>query len=644
MHSYLIKLVILIAGLSLASANLYKRTPIDTFVPNESAPDAKNDVSDVRYLGYGVLTHLGADTHCTAIILTYTQYLVAASCVSGQASEYELSLIGSNYGLLGTAQVQSIRNHDSYDKATFANNLAIVTVEDVLSLGGRMRGIIADYPAAWINRYLVASSLSSTNPVTPAEPQVVSVPNSNSALCASYSPLFAANQDDYLCMDNTIASPEYSNCVTGYNAVVGVVNRNLDFAALYSFSVSAESNGLSSSGNTVLSYYTFLRNYIPWIESVTGKDSVGVMPVTAAGYTLPNTPITYAAVPASPAGGGYVALDGINLNDASCGAFGSGNTQPLAKALGDGTGNGPVEIVHSTETISTTVYETETEMVSAETTNVISTTTTETSTTTSTVVTTSTKFITSTSVLETTQTVVQDQNGNGSPNPADNNNIVINLNNDQPNNGGIGQTVTVTATATATLSGFTTVIQTSVQTVTASVFISESVVPGDNTIIVTASVVTAPPATTETVTTVSTEIVSSIYVVTAIPAGDHKPIINETVVSTVTEYVEPSATQPVSEESLKESSSVINVGASENISSSNTTVEADKHDSKLSPGIIAAIIAGALLMLALLGYYIWRKRKNASKEDIPRVERWMFEQNNARYSKASSFTRYARNY
>ncbi|KAJ1881850.1 hypothetical protein H4R99_000654 [Coemansia sp. RSA 1722] len=634
------KLAIAIAGLSLATAALDKRAPLATNVPDSIAPDAKHDVSDIRYLGYGELIHNGSDARCTAIIVSRTQFLVAASCVSGTASDYELAVMGSNNGYFNTAKVQAIRKHDGYDATTFANNLAILTVDDVFPEGGTMRAIISDYPKVWTNRYLVSYSLSSTSPVAPADPDAISVANSNAAQCSEYSPLFAANPDDFLCMEDTIAAPGNANCVTGYNAVIGVTQNTLNFAALYSYSVSSSADGLCASGATVLSYYTLLRNYIAWIESVAGKDSVGVLSLTDPGYTLPSAPMTYAAVPASPAGGGMVAADGFNLSEA--------DTQPVAKALGDDSQNGVTEIVSSTEIISTTVQTTKVEVISAQTTNVITTTTTQTDTATSTEVITSTEVATSTSVIETTVTVGQDQNNNnnGSQNPS-NNNVIINLANGQAdNNNGQAQTVTVTATATATLSGFTTVTEHSVQTVTASVIMSASVAAdGGTTIMVAATTLAAAAADTVTVTTVSTEIVSSVYTVTAVPTNAQGEAIGGTVISTVTEYIGSSTTWIASQTLYSDTLSMFNVGASEDNS---TAVDTDESKSKLSPGVIAAIVIVVLLLAAALAYYIWRKRRNAKNDTVPRVEQWMFEHNNRRHSDAlsyaPSYSEYPKNY
>ncbi|KAJ2883033.1 hypothetical protein FB639_002260 [Coemansia asiatica] len=644
----------MVAGLSLASAQLFKKAPLATNVPDYIAPDQKNDVSDIRYLGYGELIYSGSDAHCTAIMLSNTQALVAASCVQGAASNYQVAVMGANNGYINTAKVQSIQLHKGYDSTTFANNLAILTIDNVYP-SGTMRGIIADYPTGWTNRYLVSYSLSSVSPVNPAEPQSVAVPNTNSAACSSNSPLFAANPDDFVCMENTIAAPGgKANCVTGYNAVIGVTQTNIAVGALYSFSVSNSVDGLCPSGGaTVLSYYTVLRNYIPWIASVVGQDSIGAMPVKDAGYTLSSAPVTYAAVPASPAAGGMVAQDGFNINATSNEPISLANQLLKAAPVGN---SATTVVTTSTEIISITDHTTDTKVVSAQTTGTTSTTTTITDTMTSTTVMTLTETATSMSIVETTVTVTQSQNANGSQVSGNGgqNNIAINLDNGQGNNnnnGGIAQTITVTATATATLSGFTTITESTVTTVTASIYMSASVAANGATTVMAAAATVAPPSTdTVTVTTVSTDLVTSIFTVTAIPTGAHqKIIVARTVISTVTQtitadtsgtitqYIAATASESGSQVSASNSSSkIINAGAAE---SNATTVDDKDSKSKLSAGAIAGIVIAVLLLMALLGYYIWRKCKNGDFNSVSRVEQWMFNHNTSRrYSDAPTYT------
>ncbi|KAJ1812887.1 hypothetical protein LPJ56_003673 [Coemansia sp. RSA 2599] len=452
-------------------------------------------------------------------------------------------------------------------------------------------------------------------------------------------------------MDNTITAPGRASCVTGYNLVVGVAQQNIASGALYSFSVSDSADGLCGTGATVLSYYTVLRNYIPWIASVVGESSIGAMPVTDPGYALTNVPATYAAVPASPAGGGMVAGDGFNLNSGTGEAVNQGVT-PKAGQESPAVNEPEVQVVSSTVTISITEQVTEFEMISAQTTNTISTTTTETDTTTATTVTTSTETATSTSVVQETVTVTQTQNANGQQASGNggSNNIAINLDNGQANNnGGVAQTITVTTTATATLSGFTTVTETGVTTVTASVFMSASVAAdGATTVVVAVSTMDPPSADTVTVTTVSTELITSVYTVTAVPTGGNGEALAGTVVSTVTEtvtantsgtiteYVGGSASESDPKKSDKQSSSIANATASED---SDTTVDDSDSGSKLSSGAIAGIVIAILLLLVLIGYFIWRRRsKKANEAGVTRVKEWMFNHNNKRYSDAPTYT------
>ncbi|KAJ2636255.1 hypothetical protein GGF40_003115 [Coemansia sp. RSA 1286] len=599
------------------------------FGPNGVAPDEKNDISDVRYLSYAQLLYKGQDTSCVVIPLTNTQGIVAANCLeattgSSTASDYTVAVMGSNYGLVKEVGVSLITNHPSYTKGSFANNLAILTYGDPYEGASGYKGIIADYPQGFGDVYYVKYTMESGNPFKAGEPEMRPYLATESGPCNSSSPLFQANFENFACNYANIPSSNSDGCVTGYSAVIGRDGNSIAFAGLYSYSIGDATNGLCGSTDPVLSYYTLLRNYIPWITSVIGgDDKISVMYTEKAGRTASTAPSNFAFVDASAAGGGLVARNGLAEQPAK------EVVAPISRAAASpvSVAAATSEIVQTvlstqvttlTQTITEETTTTDSTLLSTETTTTISTTTTSTTVETSTSVTTSTSVVASTSTV--TVTSINAQNANGDNNGGGNS-IAINISNG--GNPANGQVVTVTATTTETVSEIQTMTETSVMTVTASVILSQSIVPGENNPIVVTQPVDVDPATeTVTFTSVTTSVVRSIYTVTAVPTGSvGGEAVPTTILTTVTVTESPTDN---SSSDADVSSKPISAGASED----DQSVAVDDTEKKsLSPGIIAAIAIICAILLGLLLWFLWR-RKNKNKEDpLSRVRRWMFERN-----------------
>ncbi|KAJ2375453.1 hypothetical protein IW150_002540 [Coemansia sp. RSA 2607] len=652
----------MVAGLSLTvnASALFKRQGVAA--PTGIAPDATNTLSDVKYLDYGILLANNKDSGCAMVRLTKTAGVVAAHCFEWDANNstnvlnYQIALMGANNGPLGAKSVTNVKRYPYYNPDNYANNLAIVYFANDQTDGSDYSGIIADYPSSWKNDYLVKYSLNNDNPMTPNTPQTIQYLATETADCTAASDLFASESENYICNFPNVASPQNPGCNTGYSLVAGVVENNIAWGAIYSFSTGDSTNVLCGSQLPMLSYYTILRNYVPWFQEVLGNTATRAMPVTDASYTAPQASNEPTNIRANVNSGSanYISRDGNTNKALSETEYNNRpnaykNVNQVAKANSISVTESSqqvstsVEISTSVVLVSSTVVVTDSTMLSAQTTQTFTTTDTSTTVQTSTETTTSTEVVTSTATVTTTAVVTGTVNAaaNGSNGAGNSIGIVV--------NGGSDNTVTVTSTSTQTVSAIQTVTETSLMTVTASVIISESVIPGGGTSIIIGAT-TVPPAVAETVTVtdVSTSVVTSIFTVTAVPTGYYGvtmtategPVSTITVTETVASYIQGTvasgAVTSSSESSSEEEASstgVYSLGASENVS----TTAKPEEKKKLSAGVIAAIAILALLAAAIL-FYLWRKRKNQGdgymndENGLSRVRRWLFNRENNYYA------------
>ncbi|KAJ1799901.1 hypothetical protein LPJ59_001505 [Coemansia sp. RSA 2399] len=249
----------------------------------------------------GVLLIDGAQTSCMVALVNEAYGFVSAACLmpSGSttaiaASRLTLAINGLQSS--GQLSVNAAVVHPSYDATTLANNIGIVYFD--INKGGKSdSGNSTSVAAAKCDitkTYLERRTLSSLSPLTwNTPPSIVAFTSNSDDVCSIGSPVYAANQDDFIC-NNAVASPGsgLSSCALplglGYTAITSVSALP---SAVYSHSV-VFGDGLCSNSKMV-HYYVVLNNYLAWAAQVVQTlESSGVSAKadnTAAGFSM-NSP------------------------------------------------------------------------------------------------------------------------------------------------------------------------------------------------------------------------------------------------------------------------------------------------------------------------------------------------------------------
>ncbi|KAJ2693965.1 hypothetical protein GGH99_000899 [Coemansia sp. RSA 1285] len=171
-------------------------------------------------------------------------------------------------GVSGAYKATKVTHHPDYNPDTYANNIAVMQFTAIP--GFDFTKAIADWPAEWKQYFFVHRSLTNVMPYVFNDPKVsvVDVGADDTSGCTSASAIYAANTDNYICNMLTVPSYVNTNCVAPYGSVYGVADPNpAQLGAVFSHSAIYGTSGYCGKG-PIYNYYLILRNYIPWIESV----------------------------------------------------------------------------------------------------------------------------------------------------------------------------------------------------------------------------------------------------------------------------------------------------------------------------------------------------------------------------------------
>ncbi|KAJ2869297.1 hypothetical protein GGI22_000345 [Coemansia erecta] len=278
-------------------------TPGNKFTLSEyiKSLDKRDSASDGPVINFlstlhdGLLVKEGEQTFCGVIPITEKYAFAAASCfnfVDGKLddnTDYKVYLSGTGYEKPVLMDVTSIEARDDYDPNTFANNLAILTINN--SQGNTFANNIGEPASAWATVNYIQQSLvedlSSWN-----APDIYSGTSIDTDACKSASSLYKANSGTLSCNSQTRTSFINSNCKTPLKFAVGSSGGKFAVVGLYSYSAISGSpeEGFCGSDNTIVSYYTNLYDYVPWASETIGA-TVNVIHVNTEDMSIPTDDI-----------------------------------------------------------------------------------------------------------------------------------------------------------------------------------------------------------------------------------------------------------------------------------------------------------------------------------------------------------------
>ncbi|KAJ2658449.1 hypothetical protein IWW48_004029 [Coemansia sp. RSA 1200] len=222
----------------------------------------------------------GQQTFCGVIPFTQEHAFVAANCFGPEATEndittgYQVMLSGPGYETPRPIGITGVAINKHYNNSTFANNIAILTLDNAGGQTTTLETKIGDLPSEWPYYYFVQHSLTENLGQWNSIGTAGSSPTVNFNPCTESSSLFGANKEALICSTLLRRSFIHLECNTPYKYVVGSDSlNNSAIIALYSYSSipSTAFNGFCSNDGGIMNFYTNLMNYIPWAERVVNE-------------------------------------------------------------------------------------------------------------------------------------------------------------------------------------------------------------------------------------------------------------------------------------------------------------------------------------------------------------------------------------
>ncbi|KAJ2761566.1 hypothetical protein H4S06_001134 [Coemansia sp. BCRC 34490] len=564
-----------------------------------------------------------SQTYCEVMMSSQTVGVAAASCFDYVNNEVNpnigytvlVSTGTAEGGVSGAYKATKVTHHPDYNPDTYANNIAVMQFTAIP--GFDFTKAIADWPAEWKQYFFVHRSLTNVMPYVFNDPKVsvVDVGADDTSGCTSASAIYAANTDNYICNMLTVPSYVNTNCVAPYGSVYGVADPNpAQLGAVFSHSAIYGTSGYCGKG-PIYNYYLILRNYIPWIESVSQatvstyhiSGSTSYAAASDSGYVMDNPGNTVSGVYVV---GNYTA--GTMVSAVPVATSTSAINSVLQQSEVDNVVSTEMITFTTTDIVSSTdIYSvTETESATATVSETTTFETTDVILVTSTIETTSTVLVTSTTVELSIMTVtataviptaIGATNSIISP-------LIISVTDVSIMTVGNGnvETTTVTVHDTVVVSEGAAGVQT-IEAQTATV--TETVTAAATTVYMTSVVTETEAAVTSTSTATFTDFdFITIYT-------------TESFVSTVTVVSTGPESTATPTESL--SSTQAQTTVTSEVSSSES-VDSDMDNQTKDTGIPAWMIALlVLLSLALISLVVWfilyRRRKQRAKEQAEMV-------------------------
>ncbi|KAJ2780581.1 hypothetical protein H4R18_003376 [Coemansia javaensis] len=235
----------------------------------------------------GVVLGAGKQTSCAVALVSAVHGIAAANCLvtkNGTA----VSPAGMTIAMYGSSvsqvvAVSSVVIHPGYDPKTLANNVAVV----MFSITGSAAPVsnVSLTSSAWDDSCLLRRTL--LDPARPRwnNPLMARLSDSGKDLCLAVSPLYAANQGDFIC-NNLAALPDQlsATCKLPYGLGYGAIkDQGTVPMAIYSHTV-VVGNSLCST-SPMAHYYTVLKNYMAW-ASQTAADQAKSLAIDTGKYVM----------------------------------------------------------------------------------------------------------------------------------------------------------------------------------------------------------------------------------------------------------------------------------------------------------------------------------------------------------------------
>ncbi|KAJ1990421.1 hypothetical protein GGI25_003531 [Coemansia spiralis] len=556
--------------------------------------------------------------------------IAAASCFNYIDKEIDLSpgymvvtSTNAQVTTVGQLQVAKASPHPHYDSGTYANNIAVLRLNSNEEI--RFTNEISDWLSNWTQYSYVYNSLASTTPYKFNSPIVDTfAPTSDSAVCSEASAVYAQNEQDFICSTFNVTPDSATACAVPFGSVYGGTNSDSAIlGAIFSHSAIYGDEGYCGSG-PIYNYYTVLRNYIPWINEQYGgqistyhtANAISYIPASNVSYQM-NNPT--ASINSNYQLVGYVTLDNDKLQRRDTISYISGFLLQDQVLLKSGVEAKPrigvvaISQVNSNEEVTSTsiVTQTSTEITSSTLTETTTTTLSSTSAATTTAVlsTTTTLTTTSTSVLTLTSvqlSVITVTATNIAPNVIGATNsivspIIVSVTDISIMTVGNGQTKTITVTAYNSQSNSGQIITQSMPDITVTVSQTATVTEAAQSVTVTETTTLTPlvmaPTSTLTLTDIDFQTLvstaTSILTTTAIPDIPTLSMIAPTSTSNSIPIVQPTE------------------------SSSNNKLDSTNTNNKKKPPaslIVAVVVISLLLLGVIIGFFLYRKRKQRELE------------------------------
>ncbi|KAJ2501023.1 hypothetical protein GGH96_002244 [Coemansia sp. RSA 1972] len=234
--------------------------------PSSVAEADTSDSTPIDFLNDGVLLVSGKQTSCEIAFISKQHGLLAANCLFTDNNQplYSDDLTVATHGSEESEviAVEGLVIHPDYDSQSLANNIAVVvftTDSDKISDPKAPLNT-----TKWDDRALFRRVLADTDGPVWNDPLLGRVTDEGQDLCNIASPIYAANNNDFICDQGSIAPGDpISSCKLPFGMSYGaVLNQGTAPMAIYSHTV-VFGDGLCSSSKKV-HYYTILRNYLAW--------------------------------------------------------------------------------------------------------------------------------------------------------------------------------------------------------------------------------------------------------------------------------------------------------------------------------------------------------------------------------------------
>ncbi|KAJ2746117.1 hypothetical protein GGI20_001602 [Coemansia sp. BCRC 34301] len=206
-----------------------------------------------------VLFKNGQQTSCELALIDQSSAFIAASCIPGSTTQYEIFFESSRYQKASSSLVSAVHMHPGYDATTYANNIAVVT----FTMDGKWTNAVSVNRDEWTDALFVRRFRDDGRWRAPV---VDSGAWGGFQGCALSSGIYASNQRDFLCSSQSAQG----TCGLPFGSAYGVVIRDMATAALHSHSV-VRGDTLCGAGES-FHYYTVLAGYVGFARSVLGYD------------------------------------------------------------------------------------------------------------------------------------------------------------------------------------------------------------------------------------------------------------------------------------------------------------------------------------------------------------------------------------